>query len=260
MTKRVVFDFSGQTVLISGATRNLGRQFARSFAEAGAGVAVVGGSNARALEDTIAELEALGVPVAGGLADLADADQINAAVTSVEEKLGPIDILINNAGVRSLRHITELTLADWESTLAMNLRAPFLLAQRVMPGMTARCRGRVVNMAGLNVFWGSENSVHVGASKAGLIGLTTSLAAYGARSGVTVNTVMAGFIDTDLSYLSGEALAIRHKAIDGLVPMGRPATMSEIVDVGLFLASASASYVTGQTIIVSGGAVPMVQQ
>jgi 3-oxoacyl-[acyl-carrier protein] reductase len=250
------FDFHGCTALITGATSNLGLATAQAFARAGASVGILGGSDHDALDKAVHQMRAMGVAAAGSLANLSNEDAALAAVTVIEDQLGPVDILVNNAATRSQRSVEELSVVEWDRTFAVNLRAPFVLAQHVLPSMLNRGFGRIVNIAGLNIWWASESSVHVSAAKAGLLGLTASMAMRGARHGVTVNTVIPGFIDTPSQQRAGDSA--REQTVSRLVPMGRPARMEEVVDTVLFLASSSASYITGQTVTVSGGAHPMV--
>jgi NAD(P)-dependent dehydrogenase (short-subunit alcohol dehydrogenase family) len=248
--------FSGRVVFITGATRNIGLEYARRFAQAGASVGLHGGSDATALRTAVTDIVGYGGQVAGTLGDLADADVPDRCASEIEKALGPIDILVNNAGIRSNVAFADLTTSEWDRTLAVNLRAPFLFSRHLVPAMVERGWGRVINVSGLNVYWGSGNTVHSGASKSGLSGLTTSLAAATAGSGVTVNLLIPGFVDTDRG--PGQPLGALLDRIQAVVPMRRPGQIAEIVSVGLFLASDEASYMTGQTVIVSGGAYPMV--
>ena len=252
----VQFDFSGCSALVTGATSNLGLAFARALASAGAAVGVVGGSDRSALNQVVSELRASGATAVGELADFSDVAAVEAAATKITDSLGPIDILINNAGIRSQRLPGDLTVEEWDRTFAVNLRAPFVLAKHVLPTMLTRKFGRIINIGGLNIWWASGATAHVGAAKAGLLGLTTSLAMYGAQSGVTVNTIVPGFIDTP-SYRQLPNPS-REETVNRLVPMARAARMEEVVETGMFLASSSASYITGQTVTVGGGAHPMV--
>ena len=252
----VQFDFSGCSALVTGATSNLGLAFARALARAGAAVGVVGRSDRSALNQVVSELRASGATAVGELADFSDIAAVEAAATKITDSLGPIDILINNAAIRSQRLPSDLTVEEWDRTFAVNLRAPFVLAKHVLPAMLTRKFGRIINIGGLNMWWASEATAHVGAAKAGLLGLTTSLAMYGAQSGVTVNTIVPGFIDTP-SYRQSPNPS-REETVNRLVPMARSARMEEVVETGMFLASSSASYITGQTVTVSGGAHPMV--
>ena len=252
----VQFDFSGCSALVTGATSNLGLAFARALASAGAAVGVVGRSDRSALNQVVSDLRASGATAVGELADFSDTAALEAAATKITDSLGPIDILINNAAIRSQRLPSDLTIEEWDRTFAVNLRAPFVLAKHVLPTMLTRKFGRIINIGGLNMWWASAATAHVGAAKAGLLGLTTSLAMYGAQSGVTVNTIVPGFIDTP-SYRRSPNPS-REETVNRLVPMARSARMEEVVDTGMFLASSSASYITGQTVTVSGGAHPMV--
>lgn len=257
---RELLDLSGKVALVSGGTRNIGREVAQILAAAGADVGVVGRSDAKARDATVGAIEARGRRAVGTLADVADPAQVTAAVDTVEQALGTVDVFVNCAAVRPTGALQDITVADWDAVMHVNLRAPFLFAQRLLPGMKARGYGRIIAFGGLSMLWGKPDRAHVTASKAGLMGLTLALAAECATDGVTVNAVVPGVIDTQRANLDwypdlGEFYARRLSRI----PMARLGRPDELASVTLFLASDMSRYMTGQTLYVTGGAHPMVR-
>lgn len=248
---------AGKVALVTGATRNIGLEIAKGLALAGASVGIHGGSDGDALVAAVDEISGTGAAVAGTLGDLADPRTPQRCIDEIESQLGPIDILVNNGAIRSAVPFGILTVEEWDRTIAVNLRAPFLFTRRLIPAMVERGWGRIVNISGLGLNGGSGQSVHVGASKAGLAGLTTAFAAVTAPTEVTVNTMMLGYVDTDRGPTTEASASELEARIQAAVPMGRAARFEEIVAVGLFLVSQEASHVTGQTVVVSGGASPL---
>jgi NAD(P)-dependent dehydrogenase (short-subunit alcohol dehydrogenase family) len=253
---------AGRTVLVTGASRGIGRAIASACAAGGASVALHGRS-ARALADVAASIRAAGGDVVTTLAhDLASRDGVEALIDALAGTVERVDVLVNNAGVgsrESLRPVVDFDPAFWDTTLALNLTAPFLLARAIVPGMVAAGFGRVINVASIN---GRVPSVHSGAyvaSKHGLIGLTRVLALEVAGSGVTVNAVCPGVVDV------GDDRRLRFDAeragvpIDDferrLTPMGGRLLPDDIAPLVVFLASAGAATITGQSINVDKGAV-----
>jgi len=249
----------GYTALVTGGTRNIGRGVAEGFADAGANVAVIGGSDRTALHDTLETLATRRVRSTGLLQPLDDADGLARAVRQITSEVGEIDILVNIAAIRPKVELEDITLADWESVMALNLRAPFLLAQAVLPGMRRRGFGRIINFSGMNFYWGRQARSHVVTSKGGIVALTRALASECARDGVTVNTVVPGSIATVRSRPEWfpNAEEARSRQLDR-VPMGRLGTVDEVVSLTLFLASPRSSYTTGQDFFVTGGSHPLV--
>lgn len=257
---RDLIALTGRRALISGGTRNIGRDMAVLFASLGADVAVIGSSDEQALQETTSAIEAEGQRAFGLLADIADPDEVHRAVDASEDALGPFDILVNCAAIRPHGPLEELSLEEWDRVIAINLRAPFLFSQRILPGMKERGYGRILTFAGLSMLWGKPGRPHVSASKSGLLGLTVGLAAECAEDGVTVNCVVPGVIDTDRGDASwyGDLDEFYQRRISR-IPMARLGRSDEVANIALFLVSDLASYLTGQTIYATGGAYPMVR-
>ena len=244
----ITIDLTGKTAFVTGSTRGIGHAIVRALHAAGARVAVVGRDQARA-EAVAAEL---GERAAGVACDVAQADQVEAAIAAAERALGPIDILVNNAGLTRDNLLLRLTDADWNAVLDANLKGAFHTTRAVIKGMMKRRAGRIVNIASVVGLTGNKGQANYAASKAGLIGFTKSVAKEYASRGVLANCVAPGFIETDMTAaLPEEARATLLQAI-ALGRLGRPEDVAGAV---LFLASDLAGYVTGQVLVVDGGMV-----
>jgi len=256
-----LLSLEGQRALVVGGTRNIGREVALLLAQHGADVAVTGAKDAEALATTVADITALGRRAHGMLADIADPAEVERSFRECEAAVGPFDILVLVAAIRPHGDYASLTLEDYDRVLATNLRAPFLYTQKVLPGMQERGYGRVLYFGGLAMWWGKPGRPHVNASKMGLVGLTTGFASECAQDGVTVNCLVPGVIDTERGeqaawYGDLEEFYARRSA---LIPMGRLGRPEEIAQTALFLVSPLSSYITGQTLNVTGGAAPLVR-
>jgi 3-oxoacyl-[acyl-carrier protein] reductase len=241
-------DLTGKTAFVTGSTRGIGHAIARALHAAGARVAVVGRDQARA-EAVAAELGEGSVGVA---CDVAQADQVEAAIAAAERALGPIDILVNNAGLTRDNILLRLTDADWNAVLDANLKGAFHTTRAVIKGMMKRRAGRIVNITSIVGLTGNKGQANYAASKAGLIGFTKSVAKEYASRGVLANCVAPGFIETDMTAaLPDEARATLLQDI-ALGRLGRPEDVAGAV---LFLASDLAGYITGQVLVVDGGMV-----
>jgi 3-oxoacyl-[acyl-carrier protein] reductase len=242
----VAIDLSGRTAFVTGSTRGIGRSIAETLYAAGARVAVVG----RSLEQAGAVAATLGERAAPFACDITDARSLRAALADCDTRLGPIDILVNNAGVTRDNLLVRMSDQEWGDVLAANLTAAFVSTQAVIKGMMKRRFGRIVNVTSVVGVTGNKGQANYAASKAGLIGLTKSVAKEYAGRGVLVNCVAPGFIDTDMTAALPEAT---RAALLESIPLGRLGAPAEIAAAVLFLASDLATYVTGQTLIIDGG-------
>ena len=241
-------DLGGKVALVTGGTRGIGLAIARALAEAGARVALTGRDAARA-----AEVAAGVAPDAVGVAcDVADAAQVDAAVAAVERALGPIEILVNNAGLTRDNILLRLSDEDWDTVLDANLKGAFHTTRAVIKGMMKRRSGRIINITSIVGLIGNKGQANYAASKAGLIGFTKSIAKEYASRNVLANCIAPGFIETDMtSALPEEARASLLQAI----ALGRLGRAGDIADAVLFLASDLSGYITGQVLVVDGGMV-----
>ena len=241
-------DLTGKTAFITGSTRGIGHAIAQALHAAGAKVAVVGRDRARA-EAVAAEL---GDRTAGVACDVAQADQVEAAIAAAERALGPIDILVNNAGLTRDNILLRLTDADWNAVLDANLKGAFHTTRAVIKGMMKRRAGRIVNITSIVGLTGNKGQANYAASKAGLIGFTKSVAKEYASRGVLANCVAPGFIETDMTAALPDGARATLLQDIALGRLGRPEDVAGAV---LFLASDLAGYVTGQVLVVDGGMV-----
>jgi 3-oxoacyl-[acyl-carrier protein] reductase len=241
-------DLSGKTAFVTGSTRGIGLAIAQSLYGAGAKVAVIG----RDLERARSVATGLGERAAGVGCDVADAAQVEAAVAAAERALGPIDILVNNAGLTRDNILLRLTDEDWDAVLDANLKGAFHTIRATIKGMMKRRAGRIINISSIVGLIGNKGQANYAASKAGLIGLTKSVAKEYASRNILVNCIAPGFIQTDMTdALPAEARATLLEEI-ALGRLGRPEDVAGTV---LFLASDLAGYITGQVLVVDGGMV-----
>ena len=244
--------FEGQVAIITGAGRGIGRAIALRFAKEGARVACVSRSeeNAKNVAD---ELNGLRADSAKSYSvDVADHAAVQKAGTKILEDFGRADILVNNAGVTRDALAIRMSLEDWDAVIETNLRGAFSFAQALVRAMTKQRSGRIVNISSVIGLMGNAGQANYAASKAGLIGLSKSLARELASRNITVNVVAPGFVLTDMTVgLSDDV----KNSIHAKIPLGRTGTPEEIANAVAFLVSAEAGYITGQVLCVDGGIV-----
>lgn len=241
-----MFSLEGRKALVTGASGGIGGAIARAFHGAGAEV-VVSGTRVDALESLAADL-GRGVHVVA--ADLAAAGSAERLVAGAEQALGGIDVLVNNAGLTRDGLTMRMKDEDWQTVIDVNLTAAFRLSRAVVRGMMKARWGRIISITSVVAAMGNPGQVNYAASKAGLTGLTKSLAAEVAKRGITVNCIAPGFIVTAMTDGLGET---QRERLLATIPAGRFGEPSEISAAALYLASAEAAYVTGQTLHVNGG-------
>lgn len=243
-----MFDLTGQKALVTGASGGIGGAIARALHAQGAAVALAGTREA-ALKALAAEL---GDRTHVVTADLSKPDEAERLARETEAALGQIDILVNNAGVTRDGLAMRMRDKDWQAVLDINLTAGFRLIRAALRGMLRRRHGRIVNISSLVGVAGNPGQANYAASKAAVIGMSKSIAAEVATRGITVNCIAPGFITTAMT----EALSEEQRARGtGAIPMQRFGTVEEVAAAAVYLASAEAAYVTGQTLHVNGGMV-----
>jgi 3-oxoacyl-[acyl-carrier protein] reductase len=242
-------DFNGKVALVTGATRGLGRAIADKLAAGGASLIITATSNA--IENVAAELkEKYNVQVESFYGDISQEETVKALFKLIEEKFGKLDICVNNAGITKDGLSMRMSAEDFDRVLTVNLRSTFLVSKEASMMMMKARYGKIVNMSSIVGLQGNVGQANYAASKAGIIGLTKSMAVELAKRNVTVNAVAPGFIDTDMTR------AVADKARDEFmsrIPMCRAGVPEEIADAVAFFASDASRYITGQVLVVDGG-------
>jgi gluconate 5-dehydrogenase len=248
---RGLFGLDGRIALVTGGSSGIGRGMAVALARAGAKVVVLARGE-EALARTVAALHADGCQAAWVSADLADRASLARGAADAVAHFGEPDILVNSAAVNLRPPMTELTEPDWDTTIAVNLTAPFLLGQRFGPAMAARGWGRIINVASQQAVRAFGNSGGYGASKAGVAGLTRSQSEAWAASGVCCNAVVPGFVATPMTAAVASD-PVRSAALAARTMTGRNGEATDFEGVAVFLAGEGSGYVTGQMIFIDGG-------
>ncbi|HEY1272004.1 MAG TPA: 3-oxoacyl-[acyl-carrier-protein] reductase [Terriglobales bacterium] len=240
---------SGRVALVTGASQGIGKACAIKLAEAGGAVALAA-RNQEKLEAVASEIRSKGGKAATFVVDVADEEQIKAAVKSAVGQFGKIDLLVNNAGVTRDQLVMRMKRADWDSVLQTNLTSAFLCIQQVIPSMLKQRWGRIINITSIFGQTGQAGQANYASSKAGLIGLTMAIAREVASRNITCNAVAPGLIETAMT--AGLPDELKQNALK-MIPLGRVGTGDDVANAVCFLGSDQASYITGHVLNVNGG-------
>lgn len=243
---------NGRVALVTGGASGIGEAVVRQLCQDGFSVAVIYNRSEAEAHALASELSAKGSNVSVFKADVSSSEQVNSAVNEIKEKLGTPYILVNNSGIAQQKLFTDITDEDWKTMLDVNLSGTFYMCRAVLPFMIHEKAGRIINISSMWGQVGASCEVHYSASKAGVIGLTKALAQEVAPSGITVNCVAPGAVETKMmaSFSDEDKAALCEE-----IPVGRLGKPDEIASAVSFLASDNASYITGQIIGVNGGMV-----
>ena len=244
-------NLKGKCALVTGSSRGIGKAISLALAKAGAHVALTYNTNDVLAEETVRSIVDNGGEAMTIQMSVENRVSVKNAITEVKKHFGVIDILVNNAAIAQEKPFDTIPDTDWDRMSAINLRGPFVCCQEVLPEMIKKDKGRIINITSIGGQWGGFNQVHYAATKAGLISLTQSLAKIYSSKGITTNAVAPGLVATEMSSDEIETETGKEKVLS--IPMGRIATVEEIAQIVVFLASDSASYITGQTINANGG-------
>jgi 3-oxoacyl-[acyl-carrier protein] reductase len=247
--RRISTNLDGQVALVTGAARGLGRIIAQTLAAAGAKVACID-VNPEALAETVALIRGAGGTAELLACDVTDSNRVNQVVDEVLEKWGALNILVNNAGITRDNVIVRMKDEQWDAVLNINLRGTFLFIRAAARPMMKSRQGRIINVASVSGLMGNPGQANYSASKAGVIGLTRTVAKELASRNVTVNAVAPGFIATDMTAALGEEIL---QEVCKHIPLGRLGEPQDVADAVLFLASDAASFITGHVLTIDGG-------
>jgi 3-oxoacyl-[acyl-carrier protein] reductase len=250
--RRIKVDLTGRTAIVTGASRGIGRAIAMRLATSGAKVACVA-RTVEKLQETAAAISAAGGQAEVHPCDVTDSAAVSKLVEELAEKWGGIDILVNNAGITKDTLIPRMSDEDWDTVLATNLRSVFLFTRAASLVMMRKRSGRIINISSVSGLIGNPGQANYSASKAGIIGLTRTVAQELASRKVTVNAICPGFIASEMTQALGASL---DELVKTRIPAKRLGEADEVADAVLYLASDSAAYMTGEVLTIDGGLTP----
>jgi NAD(P)-dependent dehydrogenase (short-subunit alcohol dehydrogenase family) len=245
------FKLTGKVALVTGGTSGIGRRQALALAQAGAAVVLLGRREEQ-LQNAASEIEQVAGQAAALPGDLGDRSLLSSLAERAAQPFGPIDILINAAGVNFRQPVEEITLESWDRTLNLNLAVPFFLARELVPAMKERGWGRIINIASLQSSRAFENGLAYGASKGGVTQMTRAMAEAWSRHGIACNAIAPGFFPTELTAPVYENPGLLDK-LAAQTAIGRNGVLSDLDGLTVFLAAPASDYVTGQVIHLDGG-------
>jgi 3-oxoacyl-[acyl-carrier protein] reductase len=248
-SRRIQVDLTGQTAIVTGASRGIGNAIALVLGKAGAQVACVA-RNLEKLQETVDQIQQAGGTAAVYQCDVTDSPAVTQVIEDVIENWGQLDILVNNAGITRDTLIPRMSDEDWDDVLAANLRSAFLFTRTASMPMMRKRSGRIINISSVSGIMGNPGQANYSASKAGIIGMTRTVARELASRKVTVNAICPGFIATEMTDALGPVV---QEEVKKRVPAKRLGQSIEIADAVLYLTSQSAAYITGQVLTVDGG-------
>lgn len=239
-----------KTAVITGGSRGIGRAIALEMAKNGANIAIIYGGNDAAANDTVKEAEAIGVTAKSYKCDISDFEASKNTVNDIIKTYGAIDILVNNAGITADKLVMAMTEKDFDSVISVNLKGAFNMIRHTCMNFIKKRSGRIINISSVSGICGNAGQANYSSSKAGLIGLTKTIAKELASRNITCNAIAPGFIETDMTDKLPEN--IKEQAISN-IPLKRMGSSEDVAALALFLASDKAAYITGEVIKVDGG-------
>lgn len=247
-----MFDLKGRVAIVTGGNGGIGLGMAKGLAGAGARVAIAA-RNQEKSAGAVREIASLGGEAVAVPIDVADETSVETAIRAVVDRLGRLDIVVNNAGINIRKQPQDYTLAEWRSVLDTNLTSAFLCARAAYPVMKAAGGGKIINIGSMMSIFGASFAAAYSASKGGIVQLTKALATAWARDNIQVNAVLPGWIDTELTQNARKQVQGLHESVLRRTPTGRWGTMDDMAGVAVFLASSASDFVTGTAIPVDGG-------
>ena len=242
-------EFKGQVALVTGSARGIGKGIAEGLAERGADI-VIADVHAEAVRETVIEIAKTGVKILELKLDVSNSGDVSKAFEEIQREMGRLDILVNNAGITRDGLLLRMKEEDWDAVINVNLKGAFLCSKEAVKIMAKQRYGRIINISSVVAFIGNQGQANYSASKAGIIGLTKTIAKEYASRGITSNAVAPGFITTAMTDVIPAQVKEEMKKT---IPMNRLGTVNDVANAVLFLASPMSGYITGQVLHVNGG-------